>query len=74
MFAELKSKEDIRMQSMIDNVSDSLLKIYNVFNSNRNNPEVNNIGNYSIFLTFIYYLLKNNLLYSYRLFKFLFSF
>lgn len=41
-----KSKEDIRMQSMIDNVSDSLLKIYNVFNSNRNNPEVNNIGNY----------------------------
>lgn len=41
-----KNKEDIRMQSMIDNVSDSLLKIYNVFNSNRNNPEVNNIGNY----------------------------
>lgn len=41
-----KSKEDIRMQSMIDNVSDSLLNIYNVFNSNRNNPEVNNIGNY----------------------------
>ena len=41
-----KNKEEIRMQSMIDNVSDSLLKIYNVFNSNRNNPEVNNIGNY----------------------------
>ena len=41
-----KNKEDIRIQSMIDNVSDSLLKIYNVFNSNRNNPEVNNIGNY----------------------------
>lgn len=40
------SHNDARIESMIDNVSDSLLKIYNVFSNSKGNSEVDNIGAY----------------------------
>lgn len=40
------SHNDARIESMIDNVSDSLLKIYNVFSNSKGNSEVDNIGSY----------------------------
>lgn len=42
----LNNSNEIKTHEMIDNISDSLLKIYNIFNNGNNTPEVKNIGNY----------------------------
>lgn len=39
-------EDKIKTNNMIDSISDALLKIYNVFNTNTETEEVKNIGNY----------------------------
>ncbi len=41
-----KNNNEIKIHEMIDTISDSLLKIYNIFNNSNNSEEVKNIGNY----------------------------
>ncbi len=43
---ESQPNNDVKTHEMIDNISDGLLKIYNIFNSTNNSEEVKNIGNY----------------------------